>query len=154
MNRTSKTDWQRMAEHGDEQIDTSDIPELDDAFFERAELRLPAKQPVTLRIDEDVLAWFKAQVKAIKPGLINCSDNIWGVRLTGGECRRTQVHLEPGNVLGSDPKLDSANRAGVTRYQIIGRQQQEALCLGLGNENSVEWVFVDFRQVANGQGMQ
>ena len=52
-----------MAEHGDEQIDTSDIPELDDAFFERAELRLPAKQPVTLRIDEDVLAWFKAQGK-------------------------------------------------------------------------------------------
>ncbi len=63
MNRTSKTDWQRMTEHGDEQIDTSDIPELDDAFFERAELRVPAKQPVTLRIDEDVLAWFKAQGK-------------------------------------------------------------------------------------------
>ena len=52
-----------MTEHGDEQIDTSDIPELDDAFFERAELRVPAKQPVTLRIDEDVLAWFKAQGK-------------------------------------------------------------------------------------------
>ena len=63
MNRTSKTDWQRMAEQGDEQIDTGDIPELDDAFFERAELRVPAKQPVTLRIDEDVLAWFKAQGK-------------------------------------------------------------------------------------------
>ncbi|MET4028167.1 uncharacterized protein (DUF4415 family) [Marinobacter sp. MBR-99] len=63
MNRTSKTDWQRMAEQSDEQIDTGDIPELDDAFFERAELRVPAKQPVTLRIDEDVLAWFKAQGK-------------------------------------------------------------------------------------------
>jgi uncharacterized protein (DUF4415 family) len=52
-----------MAEQSDEQIDTGDIPELDDAFFERAELRVPAKQPVTLRIDEDVLAWFKAQGK-------------------------------------------------------------------------------------------
>ena len=52
-----------MSSHGYEQIDTSDIPELDDAFFERAELRVPAKQPVTLRIDEDVLAWFKAQGK-------------------------------------------------------------------------------------------
>ncbi|WP_372997092.1 BrnA antitoxin family protein [Marinobacter sp.] len=63
MNRTSKTDWQRMAEQDDERIDTSDIPELDEAFFEKAELRVPAKQPVTLRIDEDVLAWFKAQGK-------------------------------------------------------------------------------------------
>lgn len=63
MNRTSKTDWKRLAELDSEAIDTSDIPELDDAFFKEAELRVPAKQPVTLRIDEDVLAWFKAQGK-------------------------------------------------------------------------------------------
>jgi len=44
-----------------DQVDTSDIPELDDDFFERAELRLPAKQTVTIRLDSDVLAWFKAQ---------------------------------------------------------------------------------------------
>jgi len=44
----------------DKDIDTSDIPELDDAFFQNAELRLPPKQPVTLRLDADVLAWFKA----------------------------------------------------------------------------------------------
>ena len=37
--------------------------ELDDDFFRNAELRVPAKQPVTLRIDEDVLVWFKAQGK-------------------------------------------------------------------------------------------
>ncbi|WP_248921000.1 BrnA antitoxin family protein [Pseudomonas entomophila] len=42
-------------------VDTSDIPELDDDFFRRAELRLPAKQTVTMRLDADVLAWFKAQ---------------------------------------------------------------------------------------------
>jgi uncharacterized protein (DUF4415 family) len=63
MNRTSKTDWKRLAEMNDESVDTSDIPELDDAFFEKAELRVSAKQPVTLRIDEDVLAWFKSQGK-------------------------------------------------------------------------------------------
>lgn len=63
MNRKSKTDWQRMAEEDDERIDTCDIPELDETFFEKAELRVPAKQPVTLRIDEDVLAWFKSQGK-------------------------------------------------------------------------------------------
>lgn len=42
-------------------IDTSDIPELDDDFFRQAELRLPAKQTVTIRLDADVLAWFKDQ---------------------------------------------------------------------------------------------
>ncbi|WP_417513710.1 BrnA antitoxin family protein [Marinobacter sp.] len=63
MNKTSKTDWKRLAEMEDKAIDTSDITELDDDFFEKAELRVPAKQPVTLRIDEDVLVWFKAQGK-------------------------------------------------------------------------------------------
>jgi len=63
MNKTSKTDWVRLAEMDDEAIDTSDIAELDDDFFQKAELRVPAKQPVTLRIDEDVLVWFKAQGK-------------------------------------------------------------------------------------------
>lgn len=48
----------------DEQIDRSDIPELDDAFFANAELMQPAtKQQVTIRFDADVLAWFKAQGK-------------------------------------------------------------------------------------------
>lgn len=45
----------------DREIDTSDIPELDDAFFQNAELKVPPKQPVTLRIDSDVLMWFKSQ---------------------------------------------------------------------------------------------
>jgi len=63
MNKTSKTDGKRLAEMEDEAIDTGDIPELDDDFFQKAELRVPPKQPVTLRIDEDVLVWFKAQGK-------------------------------------------------------------------------------------------
>lgn len=63
MNKTSKTDWKQLAEMEDKAIDTSDIAELDDDFFKKAELRVPAKQPVTLRIDEDVLVWFKAQGK-------------------------------------------------------------------------------------------
>jgi uncharacterized protein (DUF4415 family) len=63
MNNMSGTDWKRLSEMNDESVDTGDIPELDDAFFEKAELRVPAKQPVTLRIDEDVLTWFKSQGK-------------------------------------------------------------------------------------------
>jgi len=59
MNKPSKTDLKRLSTMKDKDIDTSDIPELDDAFFENAELRLPTKHPVTLRLDADVLAWFK-----------------------------------------------------------------------------------------------
>jgi len=60
MSKRSKTDWKRIAAMKDEDIDTSDIPELDEDFFQRAEIRLPPKQPVTLRVDTDVLEWFKS----------------------------------------------------------------------------------------------
>lgn len=46
----------------DSEIDVSDIPKLDVAFFERAELRMPRpKKAVSLRLDPDVLEWFKEQ---------------------------------------------------------------------------------------------
>ena len=51
MSKVSKTDWKRLSDMGDKDIDTSDIPELDDAFFLSAELKVPPKQPVTLRIE-------------------------------------------------------------------------------------------------------
>jgi uncharacterized protein (DUF4415 family) len=45
-------------------IDTSDIPELDASFWEKAELVKPlTKQAISLRIDSDVLDWFKSQGK-------------------------------------------------------------------------------------------
>lgn len=44
----------------DEEIDTSDIAPLDKEFFVDAELRLPQpKELITLRLDHDVLAWFR-----------------------------------------------------------------------------------------------
>ena len=39
----SSTDWERLDQLADEDIDTSDIPPLDEAFFARAKLRLPKK---------------------------------------------------------------------------------------------------------------
>ena len=60
MNKSSKTDWDRLAKMEGHDIDTSDTPELDDNFFQNAELRVPIKKPVTLRLDADVLEWFKA----------------------------------------------------------------------------------------------
>ena len=61
MSKVSRTDWKRLANMEDQDMDTSEIPELDDAFFQNAELRVPPKQPVTLRLDSDVLGWFKSQ---------------------------------------------------------------------------------------------
>jgi uncharacterized protein (DUF4415 family) len=46
----------------DDVIDTSEIPPLGNDFFERASLRLPDEPvAVTVHVDADVLAWFKAQ---------------------------------------------------------------------------------------------
>ena len=61
---TSRTDWARVDAMEDEDIDTSDIPALDEAFFAEAELRMPqAKPSITIRLDPDVLEWFKGQGK-------------------------------------------------------------------------------------------
>jgi len=46
----------------DDEIDTSDIPVLDEAFFANARLRVPeGKIPVLMNIDAEVFEWFKSQ---------------------------------------------------------------------------------------------
>ena len=48
----------------DEDIDYSDIPELDENFFKNARVVVPpGKKQLTLRLDADVLEWMKAQGK-------------------------------------------------------------------------------------------
>ena len=47
----------------DKDINFDDIPELDDAFFKNAKIQLSVKQAITMRLDSDVLAWFKQQGK-------------------------------------------------------------------------------------------
>ncbi|WP_237157266.1 MULTISPECIES: BrnA antitoxin family protein [Planktothrix] len=43
---------------------TSDLPELDANFWEKAKLVTPlTKQAISLRVDSDVLDWFKNQGK-------------------------------------------------------------------------------------------
>lgn len=66
--QASRTDWSRLDALRDEDIDTSDIPEPTPEQFARAVVRkslkpVPPKQQITLRIDADVLDWFKAQGK-------------------------------------------------------------------------------------------
>mgnify|MGYP003573127609 FL=1 len=46
----------------DKEIDYTDIPETDEAFWEKAELRMPQpKKGVYLRLDQDLLDWLKRQ---------------------------------------------------------------------------------------------
>jgi len=62
LKRPSETDWAKVEAMTDEEIDTSDIPPLDDAFFANAKLHMPkGKVPVVLSVDADVVEWFKAQ---------------------------------------------------------------------------------------------
>ncbi|MBE9160522.1 hypothetical protein IQ265_27415 [Nodosilinea sp. LEGE 06152] len=63
MNNTSKTDWARIDAMTDDDIDTSDIPPLDEAFFAKAKLRMPRStvSEVTVPIDAETLSWFQAQ---------------------------------------------------------------------------------------------
>jgi uncharacterized protein (DUF4415 family) len=45
----------------DKEIDYTDIPELDDTFWANAVIEYPEKKkPVTLRLDADVLDWFRS----------------------------------------------------------------------------------------------
>ena len=48
----------------DDQIDTSDAPEiLDWSDARRGVFYRPVKQQITLRIDADIIAWFKTQAR-------------------------------------------------------------------------------------------
>jgi len=61
-----KVQLKALAERPESEIDFSDIPPLDDAFWKKAvrnPLYKPTKSSTTVRIDSDVLAWLKSQGK-------------------------------------------------------------------------------------------
>jgi uncharacterized protein (DUF4415 family) len=55
-----KTDFRRLREMRDEEIDYSDIPKLDKSFWKKAKLSMPEpKDRLTIRVDHDVVEWLK-----------------------------------------------------------------------------------------------
>jgi uncharacterized protein (DUF4415 family) len=58
MNKPTQTDWARIDALKDEDIDYSEIPDLaeDETFWSRGEVVVP----LTIWLEPDVLAWFKA----------------------------------------------------------------------------------------------
>jgi uncharacterized protein (DUF4415 family) len=64
--KNSQTDWNRLKAMKDKDIDFSDCPEVTPEMFARAVVRrglkpVPRKTQLTLRIDGDVLDWFRQQ---------------------------------------------------------------------------------------------
>jgi uncharacterized protein (DUF4415 family) len=61
----SQTDWERLGTLTDNEIDFSEIDELTPEQFAQAVVRrglkpAPKKQQITLRVDSDVIQWFKS----------------------------------------------------------------------------------------------
>jgi uncharacterized protein (DUF4415 family) len=64
--KADQTDWKRIDAMSDKDIDFSDIPEVTPEMFARAVLRrnfkpVPPKKQLTLRVDSDVVDWYKNQ---------------------------------------------------------------------------------------------
>lgn len=64
--RKSETDWERIRNMKDRDIDYSDIPPLTPEFFAKGIVRkglkpVNKKDQITLRIDHDVIQFFKEQ---------------------------------------------------------------------------------------------
>lgn len=62
----SATDWPRIDAMTDKDIDFSDTPEVTPEMFARGVVRVglrpvSKKELLTLRVDQDVLVWFRAQ---------------------------------------------------------------------------------------------
>ena len=64
MTAKQRADLQTLEELPDDQINTNDIPELLDwSGAERGVFYRPVKKQITLRLDADVISWFKAHAQ-------------------------------------------------------------------------------------------
>ena len=60
--RSTKSDLKKLDRMKDKDIDYSDIPALDDSFFEKQTVTVPPrKEQLTVRLDKDIIAWFREQ---------------------------------------------------------------------------------------------
>ena len=70
----SQTDWKAIDTMKDKDINLSDLPEISPDKFAKAIVRkgfkpIKTKTQVTLRLDTDVLNWFKAQGKGYQTNI-------------------------------------------------------------------------------------
>ena len=59
-NIKDQTDYKKLESMTDDDIDYSDIPEMEDLFWAKGKVIDPGpKKAISFRVDEDVLDWFK-----------------------------------------------------------------------------------------------
>lgn len=66
LTEAQKAELEALSKMPDAEIDTNDIPSLDETFWRQAvsnPLYRPTKTATTVRVDSDVLAWLKSQGK-------------------------------------------------------------------------------------------
>jgi uncharacterized protein (DUF4415 family) len=66
-----KSDLKRLDAMTDDDIDYSDIPELDEEFWANAEWYIGGKKAISIRVDEEVLAFFKSKGKGYQTAMNN-----------------------------------------------------------------------------------
>ena len=82
----------------DDAINTSDIPELYDRFWENEKMVTPiAKKAVSIRLDSDILDWFKSQGKGYQSMINN-------VLRTYVDHQQNHTSQDDGIILDSDVK--------------------------------------------------
>lgn len=92
--KASGTDWHRIDDMQDEDIDLSDIPEITEEQMARAKLRIGGKpvhkgEKVSIRVDAEIVAYFK-----LKAGEVNYESAINDMLKAGirGDC---EVEVAP-----------------------------------------------------------
>ena len=96
--RAIKSDLARIDKLRDENIDYSDIPELDDEVFAQPLVPWPPrKETITIRIDADVLGWFKRQGRGYQTRINQVLRRY--VDVSGERVRKTRTRRRaPGRV--------------------------------------------------------
>lgn len=67
--KPGNSDLTRLRKMKDTEIDYSDIPELDEDFWARAELYTRPKESISVRIDADVMKWLRSKGKGYQTRL-------------------------------------------------------------------------------------
>ena len=85
---------EQIAAMKDEDIDFSDIPELDEEFWREADVKLPDRtEQITLRVKGSVLAYFKASGKGYQTRLNHVLESY--VRRKESQQRRQSLQESP-----------------------------------------------------------
>jgi uncharacterized protein (DUF4415 family) len=91
--KDTRTDWARVDAMTEEEIDAAarsdpDAQPTDDAFWEDAVLVFPSKHLVCIRIDRDVLDWFRGQGRGYQTRMNAVLRSYMEAQVKGGRSNR------------------------------------------------------------------